>query len=128
MPAPRSASLEPEGPPHRVVLLQSRFRFANRFTVFGQARFYPDRITLRYGDVRGWHRLAFPLEQVADLDYHVHRGNGNLSLFLIDGTVHHLLVQKAHRWREAFEQWLHYRLLASAKFLGEADAATDLSG
>lgn len=110
------------------MLLKSRFRFADRFMAFGRARFYADRITLRYVDLRGWHHLELPLEQVADLDYHVHQGGGNLSVFMIDGTVHHLLVQQAHRWREAFEQWLSYRILASAKFVGPADEATDLSG
>lgn len=112
----------------RVLLLDSPCHFADRCSLFGRARLYPNHIELTHWDVRGWHRRHLPLPCVVQVDYHPLIGGANLSITLDTGEELHLHVEKAHRWREVFEHWLEYAVLPSAKLASSLDEVAALAG
>jgi hypothetical protein len=124
------AAAHRSGPPfeHRVRLLSSRFRFADRRVLFGTARLYGDRIELASWNLHGRRQRRIPLDAIVHLDYHALSGGSNLSLYLETGEELHLQVEDAHVWREYFENWLRYNVLPSAKLLDDSDEAFTLSG
>lgn len=113
---------------HRVRLLASRFRYARRHHLFGVARLYGDRIELRSWDLHGPRRQVVWLENVAQMDYHPLDDTGNVAIVLTSGEAVNLRLEKAHLWREYFENWLRYAVLPSAKLVDEADEALAISG
>lgn len=113
---------------HRVPLLTRPFRYASRRALYGRARIFGDRIELDEWGLLGFNRQAIPLESIAELNYHPLANGSNLTLVLENEEVIELRVEDAHLWREAFEHWISYRVLASAKFVGSPEAAADLSG
>jgi hypothetical protein len=113
---------------HRIPLLISRFRYPGKRTLYGQARFYGDRIVLVSVHLTGLRKLSMPLLSVVDVDYHPLAEDGNLTIHLDSGAFVSLHVEAAHRWREQYENWLNYHVLASAKLMTEPEKAFTLAG
>lgn len=113
---------------HKIPLLSGKFRYPGRHVLGGQATLYGDRI-----DLQGWGRTGrfqrqIPLVRLIDMDFHPLDKGGNLTLLLDNGEEVPLIVENAHRWRLAFENWLSYHVLASAKILPESDHAYAIAG
>ena len=113
---------------HRVPLVTKRFRYADRSVVYGQAQLFGDRIELRGWQLLGRFTKQIPLEQVVDVSYHPLNEDGNLQMTLDDGEEVKLVMQDAHEWRQHFENWLSYNVLASARLMSERDQARAISG
>jgi hypothetical protein len=113
---------------HKVPLLSARLRYANRHLLYGQARLYGDRIELVGWSLGGRSKESIPLTRIVHVDYHPLREGSNLSVFLDDDRVLHLCVEEAHRWRQTYESWLSYHVLASAKVIGEQEKASAIAG
>ena len=112
----------------KIVLLKSKFRFANRSSFFGHAHFYADRVELEYWTWTGRKRRRLTLESVMDLEYRKQPDGANLSFLMESGKEYRLFVTDAHLWREYYENWISYQVLASAKFLEGPDQAASISG
>ncbi len=113
---------------HRVPLVSKRFRFADRSVLYGHAQLFGDRVELSGWRLLGRFNMQIPIDEVVDVEYHPLDQNGNLCLTLEDGSEMKLVVQDAHEWRQHFQSWLSYSVLASARLMRERDAATALSG
>lgn len=113
---------------HRVPVLSSRLSYADRHVLFGHAHLFADRIELVEWRLAGRTLRRIPLHCIAHVDYHLLEQGSNLTLETMDGERLELCVDDAHAWREAFERWLDYQVLASAKLIGEADKAAALAG
>ena len=113
---------------HRIPLLSKKFRFADQHVFCGYARFFGDRIDLDGWRLTGRVQRRIPLARVVDIQYHPLDETGNLMVMLDDGEEVQLVVEDAHRWRLAFEGWLSYHVLASAKVLPERHLADAIAG
>lgn len=113
---------------HKVALLSSRFSLANEVLLRGRARLYGDRIELEGWRPTGRYKQRIPLVRIVEMNYHQLDATGNLSVLLDDGKDLHLVVEEAHTWRQAYENWLNYHVLASAKFMPEGDQAASIAG
>lgn len=113
---------------HKVALLSGRFRLADRTTFGGQARLFGDRIELDGWTWTGRFRQSIALVRIAEMSYHPLDATGNLSLVVDEGAELNLVVEDAHQWRQAFENWLQYHLLASAKIMPEKELVTAIAG
>lgn len=113
---------------HRVCLLSSPFRYADRGGHFGRARLYGDRIELAAWHLYGRRTRVLPLDRVVELDYHPLREGSNVTVQLDDGETLPLRLDRAHVWREQFEHWLRYDVLPSAKLLQDPEEALTLAG
>lgn len=113
---------------HKIALLSSRYRPAGGVMLGGRARLYGDRIELDGWRLTGRFKQCIPLVRIIEMKYHALDAKGNLSLFLDDNTELHLVIQDAHLWRQSFEGWLNYHVLASAKIISERDQASAISG
>ena len=112
----------------RVPLLSSRFRYARHPLRCGVARFYADRLELQSLHFNGFRRRTVLLISILDMDYHPLAEGANLTLHLDSDETISLHIKEAHLWREAFENWLNYQVLASAKLLGGPEKASSMSG
>lgn len=113
---------------HRIPVLTSRFSYADRHVLFGHAMLFGDRIELVGWGLGGRVMDVVPLEHLVSMDYHPLEDGSNLTLETADGARFDLCVDDAHAWREAFERWLDYQVLASAKLIAEVDKAAALAG
>lgn len=113
---------------HKIALLSSRFRLANDIVLRGRARLYGDRIELEGWHSTGWFKQRIPLVCIIEMNYHHLDATGNLSVLLDDGQELHLIVEQAHAWRQAFENWLKYHVLASAKIMQDREQVTSIAG
>ncbi|HET6568799.1 MAG TPA: hypothetical protein VFG50_12605 [Rhodothermales bacterium] len=113
---------------HKVALLSCRFRLVDRTIFRGLARLFGDRIELEGWTWTGRFRRSIALARIAEMNYHPLDATGNLSLVIDEGTELNLVVEDAHRWRQAFEDWLRYHVLASAKFLQEKELVSAIAG
>ncbi len=113
---------------HKVALLSKRFRYANRRTMLGQARLFGDRIELIVWGLLGRRKCVIPLVRILELNYHPLDNDNNLSIYLDTDEVIHLRMEDAHLWREHYERWLSYHVLASAKIMSEQEKASAISG
>jgi hypothetical protein len=113
---------------HKVALLSSRFRLANGVLLRGRARLYGDRIELEGWRPTGRFKRRLPLVRIIEMNYHQLDATGNLSVLMDDGSELCLVVEEAHAWRQAFESWLNYHVLASAKIMQEGDQAASVAG
>lgn len=114
--------------PNHIQLLASRFRYAHKRLFIGKARFFGDRIELVGWSASGHEFRCIPLARLVDMDYHPLQDDANLTLHLDDEEVIAIRVQEAHLWREAYENWLRYEVLPSAKLLGGSEQAAALAG
>lgn len=128
--APSNASVKRHRDAYRprIRLLSSSFRYAQAPRLLGQARLYCDRIELLEWHLYGPRRRTLWLDDIADLDYHPLEAGANLVLTLISGETLALRMREAHLWREQFENWLSYRLLASAKVIRDVEQVAALAG
>jgi hypothetical protein len=113
---------------YKIPILSGRFHFAGQRTVGGQARLYSDRIELEGWSLKGRFRHRILLVQIVDMHYHPLDQSGNLTMVLDNEQEMKLVVQDAHRWQMAFDNWLSYHVLASAKFIPEQEQAYAIAG
>lgn len=125
---PSACDIEIGAYPNHIQLLSSHFRYAHKRLFFGKARLFADRIELAGWSASGYHFRCLPLVRLVDMDYHPLTDDANLTLYLDDGEEISIRVQEAHRWREFYENWLRYEVLASAKLLGGPEQVTAVAG
>ena len=113
---------------HRVPLLTRRLRYAGRRLRYGQAQLFGDRIELSGWRLHGRYHRSIPLYHVVEMTYHPLENEGNLTIHLDTGEVVDLHVEEAHLWRQHFESWLSYHVLASAKVMREPEKAAAIAG
>ena len=114
---------------HKLSLLSSPFKFDGGRHVWGCARLYPDRVELRGVGWDGRYRRSIPLVETIDMEYRpLPGGEGRINLVLETGEEVPLVVRGAQEWRQSFESWMSYHVLAGAKLLPEADLAVAIAG
>ncbi len=113
---------------HKIPLHTSRFRFADRFSLLGKARFFPDRIELSAWSLCGRLARTLALVRIVHFEYHPLEEGSNITVYLDSGEVVRLYVDEAHLWRETFENWLSYHVLASAKVMDGYEKACSMAG